>query len=282
MSYILPVNELLKISRPRFWLYIFGPYLVGLAAGANSTSDFLRIDSILFAIYFLLPANLLIYGVNDIFDFETDRVNPKKAGYESLVGPERRRRLILTILILNVPFLVAALILALPAVPSLAAFILFSVLYSAPPVRAKAVPIVDSLFNILYVFPGAFAYQMLTGAFPPAWTMIAAGLWTAAMHAYSAIPDIEADEKAGLDTIATLLGRRWTHGVCVALFCVASIIAAANGSPASVLGLLYIGLMRWSDASTDEGVFKVYRIFPWVNALAGFIIFLSVVWQKFL
>jgi len=276
------MTNIVRISRPRFWLYLFGPYIVGLAAGASSTSDLLRFDSILFAIYFLLPANLLVYGINDIFDFETDSVNPKKRGYESLVGPERRRGLLIAIGLFNLPFLIAASILAPAALPSLAAFLFFSLLYSAPPVRAKAVPILDSIFNILYVFPGAFAYQMLTGSFPPAWTIVAASLWTAAMHAYSAIPDIKADTEAGLDTVATLLGRGWTHGFCIACFLVAAFIAAVNESPASVLGIFYIGLMRWSLASTsDAGVFRIYRIFPWVNAIAGFLIFLSVAWPKF-
>jgi 4-hydroxybenzoate polyprenyltransferase len=158
------------------------------------------------------------------------------------------------------------------------------VLYSAPPIRAKSVPILDSLFNILYVFPGAFAYQMLTGSFPPAWAVIAAGLWTAAMHAYSAIPDIKADTKAGLDTVATLLGPAWTHGFCIGCFAVAGIIAAGNGSPSGVLAIFYIGLMRWSDTGThdDAGIFRIYRVFPWVNAIAGFLVFLSVAWPKFI
>jgi 4-hydroxybenzoate polyprenyltransferase len=276
------MTNIVRISRPRFWLYLFGPYLVGLAAGAYSTSDFFRLDSILFAIYFLLPANLLVYGINDIFDFETDSVNPKKRGYESLVGPERRRGLLIAIGILNLPFIIAAWILAPAALPSLAAFLFFSVMYSAPPIRAKAVPILDSIFNILYVMPGAFAYQMLTGSFPPFWVIVAAGLWTAAMHAYSAIPDIKADKKAGLDTIATLLGRGWAHGFCIACFLVAAIIADRNGLLASVLGVLYVGVMLWSLASTsDAGVFRVYRVFPWVNAIAGFLIFISVAWPKF-
>ena len=275
------MTKIVRISRPRFWLYLFGPYIVGLAAGTSTLSDFISFNSILFAIYFLLPANLLVYGINDIFDFETDSVNPKKQGYESLVGPERRRGLLIAIGILNLPFLIGACILAPAALPSLAAFLFFSVLYSAPPVRAKAVPILDSIFNILYVFPGAFAYQMLTGSFPPAWAIVAASLWTAAMHAYSAIPDIKADTEARLDTIATLLGPGFTHGFCIACFVVASLVAAVNESPASVLGIFYIGLMRWSNASTnDAGVFRVYKIFPWVNAVAGFLIFISVAWPK--
>jgi hypothetical protein len=40
--------------------------------------------------------------------------------------------------------------------------------------------------------------------------------------------------------------------------------------------------MLWSLASTsDAGVFRVYRIFPFVNAIAGFLIFVSVALPKF-
>src|SRR6476469_2644537 len=102
------IGFLLRVSRPRFWIYIFGPYLVGVAAAAVGRADFLRTDAIIYALYFLLPANLLIYGVNDIFDYETDRLNPKKEGYEELVYPSRRGGLITAILILNIPFMIAA------------------------------------------------------------------------------------------------------------------------------------------------------------------------------
>ena len=87
------MTSIVNISRPRFWIYLFGSYLLGVVAGASSSADFVRFDSILFGLYFLLPANLLVYGVNDIFDFETDRLNPKKAGYEILVQPEMYRSL---------------------------------------------------------------------------------------------------------------------------------------------------------------------------------------------
>src|SRR5215203_1505144 len=131
------MTNIVRISRPRFWLYLFGTYLVGLAAGASSTSDFLRLDSILFGLYFLLPANLLIYGINDIFDFETDRLNPKKAEYEMLVRPESHRRLAMWTIVLNLPFLVAAFFVARSALMPLAIFLILSIFYSAPPIRAK-------------------------------------------------------------------------------------------------------------------------------------------------
>lgn len=274
---------LLRVSRPRFWIYVFGPYIIGIAAGAEAKEDFLRFDVLIFALFFLFPANLLIYGVNDIFDFETDRLNPKKAEYELLVRPEAYRKLIFWIVLLNLPFIAAALFLAFRALPSLAGFILLSVFYSIPPIRAKEIPFLDSFFNVLYVFPGAFAYQMLTGSFPSIAVILAAGSWTAAMHAYSAIADIDADRKAGLRTIATALGFTGTHVFCTMSYIVAGFLALTFAPPVMLLGLVYVALIRFSSTySTDrKGVFKVYRIFPFVNAASGFILFWYVAWPKF-
>ena len=61
------IRFLLKVSRPRFWIYIFGPYIVGLIAGVENKTELLSLLYLLFGIYFLYPANLLIYGVNDIY-----------------------------------------------------------------------------------------------------------------------------------------------------------------------------------------------------------------------
>jgi lycopene elongase/hydratase (dihydrobisanhydrobacterioruberin-forming) len=269
------MTNIIKISRPRFWLYLFGPYIVGLAAAASSPSEFSRLDSILFGLYFLLPANLLVYGINDIFDFETDRLNPKKVEYEMLVRPETHRYLAGWILALNLPFMITAYFLAFSALVPLSILVVLSILYSAPPVRAKAIPIVDSLFNVLYVFPAAFAYQMLTGEFPSASVIAAGGLWAAAMHAYSAVPDIEADRAASLHTIATLLGRTGTLA-----FCFISFIGAATlsyhylGFLSVALCLSYLSMIVITIMSKQDGhVFTVYRYFPLINAAAGFALF---------
>lgn len=271
------------VSRPRFWLYVLGPYLVGLAAGIASKDELFRIDVLIFGLYFLLPANLLIYGINDIFDWETDRLNPKKAEYEMLVRPESHRRLATWIAFLNLPFLVAAFFLAPHALPSLSGFVVFSVFYSAPPIRAKAIPIVDSAFNVLYVFPGAFAYQMITGSFPPLIVFVAAWLWTMAMHAYSAIPDIEADREAGVDTIATLLGSGWTHLFCGLSYAAACILSVGNLTwLAAIGGFIYVPLMRFSDiAKYPKGVLRIYKFFPILNAAFGFALFWYLAWPKF-
>ncbi|QYO66660.1 prenyltransferase [Leptolyngbya sp. 7M] len=271
---------LLNVSRPRFWLYVLGPYLVGIAAGADTAEDLVRWDMLIFALYFLFPANLLIYGINDIFDFETDRRNPKKSEYELLVRPESHRPLLRWIAFLNIPFIIAAYFIAPQAIPSMGGFIFFSVFYSAPPIRAKAIPIIDSAFNILYVFPGAFAYQLITGNFPPLIVIAAASMWTMAMHAYSAIPDIEADREAGVSTIATLLGSSWTHTFCQLCYTGATILSITYIGPVALLGFLYLLIMRFSELSSKKHQFIYYKSFPWLNSLIGFALFWYIAWPK--
>jgi 4-hydroxybenzoate polyprenyltransferase len=266
---------LINVSRPRFWLYVFGPYLVGLAAGALKAENFLQWDALVFGLYFLYPANLLIYGINDVFDFETDRRNPKKAEYEMLIRPESHRLLLRWIAFVNIPFIIAVYFLAPQALPSLVGFIFFSVFYSAPPIRAKAIPLADSAFNILYVFPAAFAYQMITGSFPPITVMITGGLWTAAMHAFSAVPDIGSDREAGVSTIATFLGRTGTLTFCMAAYSGSALLAFPFLGWAGVTtGLIYLGIMLFAIFAPDsEKLFRIYSIFPFINAAVGFALF---------
>lgn len=277
------ISFLVKVSRPRFWIYVFGPYLVGLAAAISSREDLLRLEVLIFAIFFLLPANLWIYGINDIFDWETDRLNPKKAEYETLVRPESHRRLARWITVLNLPFLAATFFLAPHALRSLAGFLFFSVFYSAPPIRAKAIPIIDSIFNVLYVFPGAFAYQMITGEFPPLLIFAAGWLWTMAMHAFSAIPDIDADREAAVSTVATLLGRNGTLAFCLACYLASAIFALPYlGYVSAAGGAVYTGMIAISFFSkSTKSIFSIYKYFPIVNAIVGFGLFWLIAWPKF-
>jgi lycopene elongase/hydratase (dihydrobisanhydrobacterioruberin-forming) len=266
---------LLKVSRPRFWLYVFGPYIVGLVAGASARQDLLSIGAAVFAVYFLFPANLLIYGVNDIFDFDTDKLNPKKQEYETLVRPDEHRHLLNAILLTNVPLVLAAFFTNGTGRIAITGFVLLSVFYSAWPIRAKAIPIVDSMFNVLYVMPGIFAYGLMADRLPPVMSIVAAFLWTMAMHAYSAIPDIQADREAGVETVATLLGREGTLLFCSACYLLSAVFAFPYlGAFAGILGLVYLTLMGASLFTKQTGgVYRIYRYFPIVNSACGFLLF---------
>ncbi|MCB1024958.1 MAG: prenyltransferase [Acidobacteria bacterium] len=276
--------HILKISRPRFWIYIFGPYLVGLAAAVKIPEDLINPNVFIWGIYFTLPANLLIYGINDIFDFETDRLNPKKQSFESLVDPSFHKRLYFYIFLLNLPFLMFLIFgVSQIAGAAMIGFLFFSIFYSAPPIRAKTKPLLDSAFNILYVFPGIFSFSLLAFDFPPLLVVIAAGFWTMAMHAYSAIPDIDSDRQANISTIATWLGPLGTHIFCIACYLAASFISFLYiGRTAIVFGIAYIVMMAASMIlRKSERVFEVYRKFPALNTIIGFSLFWIIAYTKF-
>lgn len=274
---------LLKVSRPRFWFYLFGPYIVGLVAAISTRGELADWRFALFGLYFLFPANLLVYGVNDIFDYETDRLNAKKSDYEQLVVPDHRLGLAAWIVGTNLPFIVAAAVLfSYSILLPLAGFLFFSIFYSAPPIRAKAKPVLDSAFNILYIMPAAFAYAAASGELPPTMAIVAGALWTAAMHAYSAIPDIDADREAGVKTIATTFGGNATLGICAVLYVLAAVLSFQYlGFVAVVLGTIYLLLMAASVPALRSGaIFRLYSAFPFINVAAGFILFWAVAFTK--
>ena len=266
----MTLARLWQTSRPRFWMYVLGPFVVGLAA-LKSPVVFYSPLALVFLVYFLLPANLLIYGINDIFDYETDVLNAKKQGYEALVPPDQRKALSLAIALTNLPFFAAAYFLPRPAQLALIVFVLLSAFYSAPPIRAKSKPFLDASFNALYICPGYVAYFLAGGTTLSLPTLFAGWAWVMAMQAYSAVPDITADRESRTFTVATTLGLRGTLLFCLALYLTAAVLSfPAIGWLAIPLGLVYAILMLLSlRAGTEEGVMRLYKNFPLINTFCG-------------
>lgn len=218
-------SRIIRLSRPRFWVYEFGTYALGVCIGVQSGGGEWYTPMIaLFALFFLFPANLLIYGINDVFDYETDKLNPKKTGYEDLLVPALHNKVYTLIFLSNVFFVALAFFVPWKATVALGLFYFFAFFYSAPPIRAKARAFLDSFFSAgHYVVTGVFGY-FLTGAEGSVVLPVCAGLcWAIAMHAYSAVPDIDADKASGINTIAITLGRHPTIILCGFLYTLAGL-----------------------------------------------------------
>lgn len=263
-------RQYLRISRPRFWPYLLGPFVIGAVAGQADINGWL----VVLALFFSYPANFIIYGINDVYDYDTDKLNPKKQGYEGLIKPEQRwfiMRHALACIVIGYVLLELV-----PGSNDVAAwgllgFYCFGVLYSMPPVRAKTKPFLDSVFNVLYVFPAVVSYGLVTQQ-PPRWQLfLAAGLWCMAMHAYSAVPDIKADSKAKLRTVATVLGVRGTLVFCVLCYGAAAALSWPwLGWFSAVAGSVYLAMMALSFASPGRAqVFELYKYFPRLNMAVG-------------
>jgi len=275
----MTLQTIITITRYRFWLYELGPFAYGVFAGAASLVSLLDIRVFVFALFFLFSANLYIYGINDMFDYETDLQNPRKVEYEALVRPEEWNTLWIWIICSVVPFLLFLPLRNTGAILSMFAFLFFAGFYSAKPIRAKARPFFDSVFSAgHYVATGAFGYYLVGGVGFPLLPLLAGMSWAIAMHAYSAVPDISADSGAGLKTIATMFGKKYTILLCLALYALSAILTFQYfGVVSLVLGLVYVSLMLVSlRTKTDEALLKLYTYFPYLNGFAGMIIFFTI------
>jgi len=270
------LRYLLVLSRPRFWLYLAGPVVVGVAAAAETVPDlFLPVGFALFG-YFLLPANVLLYGVNDIFDAEIDTENPKKTEREARWqgGPAVIGSVVASGL-LAVPLFA---ITATAAWPWLAGFLVLAVQYSAPPARFKTTPLLDSLSNGLYILPGIAAYAAIAGMQPPAMAVVGAWLWTMGMHTFSAIPDIDPDRRAGIRTTATWLGKRRTYGYVAACWLAAAGAFAVVNIRLGTLMAVYPIFVAWV-ATSSVAVDRAYWWFPALNTAVGTLFTLGLLWR---
>lgn len=278
----MKTSRIIRLSRPRFWLYELGTYFLGVVAGAIFVGQVYSPIVLIYALFFLFPANLLIYGINDIYDYETDKLNPKKTGYEDLLDPSLHKKVFTYIFITNIPFIIFGFFIPFNAFISLILFFFFASFYSAKPIRAKARPVLDSIFSAShYVITAVFGFYLVGGQEGIFLPVLAGLLWAISMHAYSAVPDIEADKKSGIETIATKLGKNKTIILCSAFYFFAGLIVFQYFYWAILLAIPYLFLMYKSLGANDQKLFSLYKIFPKLNALIGMAIFFSVFFRNF-
>ncbi len=264
--------RLLHISRPVLWVNTLGPAVVGMWLAG----DLWRWEVLPVLLWLTLPFNLLIYGTNDVFDQETDAKNPRKGTLEGArIRPEEVRPIWRSVLLTNLPFLAYFLLFVPPA--AVLWMLLYAGLfvgYSAPPLRFKARPYLDSLSNAAYAFPLVFTPLALGE--PVVWPA-ALGLmaWSAAKHTFDAVQDIAEDQRAGIVTTAVRLGSRgvvlWS-GLWWALatlgFAVVSLpVALVN---AAIAGALLYALHRDPKPRTGHRLYRYSIAFPYVaGTVAG-------------
>lgn len=257
-----------ELSRPRFWFYLAGPVVVGLVYAAPTLEDLLLtpMNYALF-LYFLIPANLFIYGVNDYFDSDIDEVNPKKQTKEVKYTDDR----LVAALVVACGLLGLAFIPFLPpeSLVWLGIFYALSIGYSAPPTRFKTVPLADSVSNGLYIVTGVVAFLTLAPASElPVLGVVGAWLWTMGMHTFSAVPDIEPDRKAGIQTTATVLGEEKTQWYCAGCW-LASAAAFLPVSPLFSALLVVYPALALTVGYGDIDVDRAYWYFPLLNTGVG-------------
>lgn len=270
----------LAISRPRFWMYLFGPLLIGIAASVSPERTMVVLlqstwlELLVLALFFLFPANLFIYGVNDWADGDTDQFNQKKGSKEILLQEKQRRSLKIGIQLSLLIGVLVTLWLQLQHGGVWWLFVVFFVLgagYSLPPLRFKARPFIDAYSNLFYWLPALIVFRIITGEYFAWQLMVAATAWTTAMQAFSAVPDIEPDAKAGLRTTAVVLGKRKTLWFCAVHWLIFALIVFNYAPLLGMLALIYPALALLPSMKPSMSVDRLYWYFPRITAGLGFI-----------
>lgn len=268
-------EHLLAVSRPRFWPYLAGPTLLGIAAGAGDVGVLVSPAALALFAYFLVPANLFLYGINDVFDASLDEGNPKKTDRETRYRGGRGT----VIAAVAGALLGLGLLVALPprTTPWLAGFLFLGAAYSAPPLRLKGRPPLDSLSNGLYVLPGVAGFALAAGEAPPALVLLGGWLWAMGMHTVSAVPDIEPDRQGGIRTTATVLGETRALGYCAVVWLLAAVAVGVVVPTAGVILLLYPALLL-AIRLRGIDVARAYWWFPAVNTAVGGLLTIGALW----
>ena len=275
-------RRLLLASRPVSWINTAFPF----AAAMLLTTGAIDARWILGTLFFLVPYNLLMYGINDVFDYASDAQNPRKGGVEgALLPPEAHRATLLWSAGLAAPLVFGLLAMGGPASWAVLAVSLFAVVaYSAPGLRWKEVPVLDSITSSTHFVSPAVYGLVLAGAdwSPQLVAILAAFLcWGMASHAFGAVQDVVPDRDAGIGSIATALGARATVRLAVVLWAAAGALMLLAPWPASLAALVavpYIALAApfWSVADADSAVAnRGWRRFLWVNYACGFLVTLA-------
>ncbi|WP_420366301.1 prenyltransferase [Curtobacterium sp. L3-7] len=284
------MRALFTSSRPISWVNTAYPF--GAAYLLGSGEHFSILAFLIGVVYFLVPYNLAMYGINDVFDYESDLRNPRKGGVEgALLDKSVHRTTLWAVVITNVPFLVALVLLGGPWSWLVLAISVFAVIaYSAPGLRFKEKPFLDSLTSSTHFVSPAVYGLALAGTH---WTgqlvavCVAFFLWGVASHAFGAVQDVLADRAGGIGSVATVIGARATVRLAFVAYVVAGVALLFSAFPGPIAAVVVIpyalNVLPWWNVTDDgaESANAGWKRFLWINYLAGFLVTMALIAYAF-
>lgn len=277
------IRAIFAASRPISWVNTAVPFALAYLL------DTQRLDWLLLVgfVFFLIPYNIAMYGINDVFDYESDIRNPRKGGIEGAVLPRSMHRpMLVTSAATVLPFalvLYAAGTWMSAVWLTLAIFTVYA--YSAPPFRFKEIPVLDSATSSAH-----FTTPVLVGATlanPAVGSVLGLAVaalfcWGMASHALGAVQDVQADREGGLKSIGTALGARTTTRLAAGAYFLAALVCFALPTPGWLIGVLGFGyvantarFINVTDA-TSTSVDRAWRVFLVLNYVTGAAVTISV------
>lgn len=270
------INLLFTSSRPLSWVNTAFPFAAGYLYFTGSIDPLFIVATL----FFLIPYNLLMYGINDVYDYESDLKNPRKGGVEGAAVPKKYHAFLLAwSYLLPVPFIIALAILAPSSIAVLVACLFFVIAYSAKGLRFKEIPVLDSITSSFH-FVGPLIFALSIVGWPAqAWPIVAAFfLWGVASQALGAIQDISYDKQASIGSIGTALGERKTIYFVAINYVVATLLLlplGVYGVVVAIAGLAYVANILPAlicPKSTHKHARNAWKRFLWINYAVGAVV----------
>lgn len=281
-------GQVLLSSRPVSWINTAFPF----ASAYVLTTG--RVDALLVVgtLFFLIPYNLLMYGVNDVYDYESDLRNPRKGGAEgALLDPSLHRTVVWAGIATALPLLVAMLWLGGTDEPwswlvlGVSLFAVFA--YSVPGLRFKERPVLDSVTSSThFVSPAVYGLAVAGAEFTwPLVALLAAFFcWGMASHAFGAVQDVVPDREAGIASIATAFGATATVRIALGLWTLAGLLMLATEWPGPLGALLVLPYLAaawpYRSIGDERSGFsnRGWRHFIRINYVVGFFVTMLMIW----
>jgi 4-hydroxybenzoate polyprenyltransferase len=191
-----------------------GPFYIGwiLAAGRLLPTEWSFLWGLLSILPFLGMGTVLL---NDAFDIGVDRLSGRKGGLASSRDRVEKRTLVIIAGISLSISLALAMVVSSDFALVMALLILFTLLYSVPPVHLSRRPGIDILANVLGIGVLCTVAGWVMAApdtLPPTIWLLTTALGTGTFFLLPALMDYESDRQGGKMTVAGALGWK---GACV-------------------------------------------------------------------
>jgi 4-hydroxybenzoate polyprenyltransferase len=220
---------LIQVSRPIVWPILPLVYALGL----NASHAQLGIIAIVQMLLLTFPMNLVGCGLNDIYDYESDRRSARRRAVWGAVVDNDDRPLVFRASLAMMPLIVvgACLTRNWDNIVATVSLLLVAWLYSVPPTRLKERPPLDSISNGLgyFLLPFTMGYSLNADprAMPLKYYLLA--LCVCGVHALATVADYEADRAAGHRTLAVKFGRRTAAAFAFGTFLAAWLFGDFHG-----------------------------------------------------
>ena len=249
---------LLQVSRPGLWSTTALFYLMPLGH-----ADFWHSGKLWLGLFFVLfPLGLLLYGVNDIVDAETDALNPRKGTFlfGSRGAREQLAALKWQIAVVQIPFAMAFYFFVGPRILWWYALLLLAVgLYNAPGIAWKGRPPFDVLIQASYLLVFVLSSWLNNVPQLPWQTFLFGAMFAMHSHVFGEVMDIEPDQLSGRRTTATSIGRVRAKFLIAAFLCTETILVQIYFRDWIITGFLAFGALWFLIDATLLWKNRAYR-----------------------